>query len=56
MIATRVSAAVFFASAVTGFSAVSGTVAAPIAHADPLDNIRGMVNAVRANTACPALN
>ena len=56
MIATRVCASVFFTSAVTGFSALSGTLAVPIAHADPLDNIRGAVNAARANTACPPLN
>ncbi len=56
MTATRASASLFFASALTGFSALSGTLTAPFAHADPLDNIRGAVIAARANTGCPPLN
>jgi len=31
------------------------SVAAPIAHADPLDAIRGAVNGARAQSTCPAL-
>jgi hypothetical protein len=37
-------------------SVLSGTVAAPIAHADPLDNIRGAVNGARAQSTCGPLN
>ncbi|MGD1237019.1 CAP domain-containing protein [Mycobacterium seoulense] len=41
------------AACVLGFA--SATVAMPIAHADPLDNIRGKVNAMRARSGCPPL-
>jgi hypothetical protein len=44
------------ASALTSFAALSSGLAAPIAHADPLDDVRGAVIAARANTGCPPLN
>jgi hypothetical protein len=37
-------------------SFLSGTVAAPIAHADPLDGPRAAVEKVRADSTCPPLN
>lgn len=38
-----------------GFLALAASVAAPVAHADPLDGIRGAVNNARAQSTCPAL-
>jgi hypothetical protein len=38
----------------TGLAALAGTLAAPIAHADTVDNIKATIAKDRAKTACPA--
>jgi hypothetical protein len=53
MIRTRASA-LAFGTTFFGASVLSGVLAMPIAHADPLDAIRSAVNGNRAATACPA--
>jgi hypothetical protein len=40
----------------TALASVGSTLAMPIAHADPLDPIRGAVNGVRAQSTCGPLN
>jgi hypothetical protein len=52
---TRTSASLAMASAFVGASVLSGTLAMPIAHADPLDSIIGTVKKDRAGTRCPQL-
>jgi hypothetical protein len=54
MTRTRTSASLALAAALAG-SALSMTLATPIAHADPLDGVRGAVNGARAQSTCPAL-
>jgi hypothetical protein len=53
MNAIRAFAAFAFVAALIGSML---TVATPIAHADPLDGVRGPVNGVRQSSACPPLN
>jgi hypothetical protein len=52
----RASTSLALATLFAGTSALSGTFAAPIAHASPLDGIRAAVNAVRSESPCGALN
>jgi hypothetical protein len=57
MTRTRASAPRVLASAVAGVCALSAAVTAPIAHADPLDNIAARVNGTRAsNGDCAPLH
>jgi hypothetical protein len=44
-----------FAAGATTLIACAGLFAAPAAHADPLDNLRGAVNGTRGQSTCPAL-
>jgi hypothetical protein len=53
MIRKRVSASVGIA---TALATVGSVLAMPVAHADPLDPIRGAVNAARAQSTCGPLN
>lgn len=43
------------ATGLTSFIALAPSTTAPIAHADPLDGIRGAVNGARAQSTCPPL-
>lgn len=54
MTRTRASATLAFATTFVGTSVLSGVLAMPVAHADPLDAIRSAVNGNRQATACPA--
>jgi hypothetical protein len=54
MIRSRASA-LTFATTFVGASVLSGVLAMPLAHADPLDAIRSAVNGNRSATACGAL-
>ena len=52
----RATAALALATALAGAGALlSGILATPIAHADPLDAIRSAVNGARSGSPCPAL-
>jgi hypothetical protein len=56
MTRTRASASVAITTAVASVCALSGTVATPSAHADPLDGPRSAVERARADSNCPPLN
>lgn len=51
----RASASLAITAGLASFFPLAAGVAAPIAHADPLDGIRGAVNGARAQSTCPAL-
>jgi hypothetical protein len=53
-VAKRTPASLAVATAFVGASLLSGALAAPVAHADPLDAIRAAVNGNRGATPCPA--
>jgi hypothetical protein len=55
MTAARATALLAIATALAGVGALSGALATPIAHADPLDAIRSAVNGARSGSPCPAL-
>jgi hypothetical protein len=52
----RASTSLALVTLFAGTSALSGTFAAPMAHASPLDGIRAAVNDVRSESPCGALN
>lgn len=56
MTRTRANASVAITTALASVCALSGTVATPIAHADPLDGPRSAVERARADSTCPPLN
>lgn len=55
MTGARATASLAIATALAGVGALSGILATPIAHADPLDAIRSAVNGARSGSPCPAL-
>jgi hypothetical protein len=52
MTTTKRAAPLAVATVLAGFVALSGTLAAPVAHADTVDNIKATINSDRAKTAC----